>query len=240
MRSLYVNGCSMAYGDELDVDKREQQAWPFLLQKSMNFEEVMNDAIPGGSNDRIVRRTLKYVSEYVNSGKSLDDLFIVISWSLPLRREFGVTDLRHRPDEKFYLRFLPSLDNFQKTDFVKFHNILYSQLQTDRESEVRFRNQILMLQSFLEARKIKYVFTKGLTSMWCADLSKNDLEELRLLDKMIDTKNFYGYERDLSFIADTRFVAELPVGEGGHPLAEGHARWAVVVEEFIRSCYEIH
>ena len=38
MKKLYVNGCSFVWGDELE--NREKEAFPFLLEKKLNCELI--------------------------------------------------------------------------------------------------------------------------------------------------------------------------------------------------------
>ncbi len=57
---LYFNGCSHTYGDDLtDFNK----AWPGLIAKQIGCNFV-NDAVSGGTNDRIVYRTIKNAQNF--------------------------------------------------------------------------------------------------------------------------------------------------------------------------------
>ena len=76
MKRLYVNGCSFVWGDELE--DRENEAFPFLLEKKLNCE-LINDSMPGASNERILRTTLS---------RDLSDCFVIIGWTSLFRYEY--------------------------------------------------------------------------------------------------------------------------------------------------------
>jgi hypothetical protein len=81
---IYNNGCSFTYGIGLcpydEAQNSMQKAWPALLAEKLNIEHI-NEAVPGSSNTRIFRDTIKYLT--TNS----PDLVIVM-WSDPSRTEF--------------------------------------------------------------------------------------------------------------------------------------------------------
>ena len=77
---LYTIGDSFTYGDELE--NPETECYPYLLSKKLGCE-LVNEALPGASNDWMFRKTVKWISN-----KNLDDIFMVIvGWSNPHRRE---------------------------------------------------------------------------------------------------------------------------------------------------------
>ena len=57
---LYFNGCSHTFGDDLLY---RNQAWPSLIAKKLQCDFV-NDSVSGGTNDRIVYRTIKHANEF--------------------------------------------------------------------------------------------------------------------------------------------------------------------------------
>lgn len=99
---LYTNGCSFTQGHDehriIDskLSKKDQKildsayAWPRCLDElTAYFDEVINEAWVGGSNDRIIRRTL----EYVHSLDNIDDHVFIIQFTNPLRSEFFDPDI---------------------------------------------------------------------------------------------------------------------------------------------------
>src|SRR5580658_8310376 len=100
MLYLYSNGCSMTYGSELHDDAisricsndtyRWRYAWPNRLGEMIGATGVYNDGVPSGSNDRILRTTVEFVSTWLGKGLPPSALIVIIGWSQPRRREFYV------------------------------------------------------------------------------------------------------------------------------------------------------
>ena len=61
MTKLYFNGCSFTYGSGLD--NPADACWAALVAKHYNAE-YKNDAVPGGSNDRIVKGVVTNIKNY--------------------------------------------------------------------------------------------------------------------------------------------------------------------------------
>ena len=90
-KTLYANGCSFVWGDELYSDnkgwkelKNKEQRWSRKFSESYEFNEV-NESLNGSSNDRIFRTTKDWILD--NQGK-LENTFVVIGWSQPERTEW--------------------------------------------------------------------------------------------------------------------------------------------------------
>lgn len=79
---LYVNGDSNSAGFEV-VDP--DYAWPTVLAKAMGFD-LINQAAPGASNDRIMRTTQEYLAQ-----NPCPD-FLILGWSTWEREEWNVND----------------------------------------------------------------------------------------------------------------------------------------------------
>ena len=89
---LYFNGCSFTYGDELKNPK--QDAWPSLVSSCLGFNFV-NDAVLGGTNDRIVYNTVQNINQY--------DYFF-IAWT------FYTRFTERNPVDNFEINFTPGLN----------------------------------------------------------------------------------------------------------------------------------
>lgn len=74
-KSLYINGCSFTRGDSL----KEEQTWPYLLQKLIQPKYYINDSANGNSFGSIFYTTLTELSKM----ESYENLFVVIgiTWS---------------------------------------------------------------------------------------------------------------------------------------------------------------
>ena len=89
---LYFNGCSHTYGDDL-LDRTT--AWPSLIAKKYNCN-FLNDSVSGGTNQRIIYRTIKHIDQF--------DKFY-IAWTYTNRFT------RWRGDNNFEVNFNSQLRN---------------------------------------------------------------------------------------------------------------------------------
>ena len=77
---LLSNGCSHTSGAELDESNTDfcyEKAWPKYLANLLDFKNV-NLARSGSSNDRILRTTYSWISNYLSAEKNPANLFVVI------------------------------------------------------------------------------------------------------------------------------------------------------------------
>ena len=207
MLTLYANGCSMTFGHDLGPCNDpicNTRAWPAHLGKRMDAT-VINDAVLGGSNDRIVRRTTHYVANYLASGRSANDLRVVIGWTLPIRREF------HDTNSGRWYNFIPnddksagSLTSHYCPDFC-----------STEEASGRYYAQMLTMQGFLKNLGILYAF---FTALEYPDEAK-PAPLVGLINDRFFLRNtsFHKWSHDLKY----------EFGPDGHPLEPAHHDWAV-------------
>ncbi len=79
---ILVNGCSFTSGEESPV------AWPSLI------DDTVNIAVPGSSNDRIIRTTVEYVNNNSVSG-------VIVAWTSPNRIEISEKQLTPTSGRKY-------------------------------------------------------------------------------------------------------------------------------------------
>jgi hypothetical protein len=91
---LCAIGCSHMAGSEISgpgVTERVKvnvlNAWAGLLAKEHNLNYI-NRAMPGGSNEYIMRTTIDFVSKWLHQGRDPAELFMVIGWTTNERVEF--------------------------------------------------------------------------------------------------------------------------------------------------------
>ena len=226
---LYANGCSMTYGAELsgetivngvpvenDSDYREQHSFPNILGKLIKIENVINDAIGGGGNDRIFRTTMEWTSKYLqnNDGKNL---FVVIGWSSPERTEYRINDT--------WVSLLPHFSPIHALqnvlDLHKFHVDI---IMDDRRDYTASINYMLSLQSWFKINSIRFIFFNALHIRW------PKITEIQILREHIDN-NYYKFDNEgfcMSFFCD-----DYPCGSRHHPLEEGHRQWANALYQYI-------
>jgi hypothetical protein len=183
---LYFNGCSHTWGDDLiDLNK----AWPSVIARKLGCEFV-NDAVSGGTNDRIVYLTIK-------NAQNFDKIYI--AWTYTSRFT------RYRSDNNHEVNFNPQLTHtmynkkpeykeYGKWHYQIWHNELYS---------IKFWLQnIILLQRYLESINKSYVMvnaTNNYLERWATNrISFNSsVKSLLCFDVMDDTqlsKNMQKYK----------------------------------------------
>ena len=125
---ILIVGDSFTYGEEL---KNRNLAWPFLLNA-----EVINLAMPGYSNDAIIRSVVNLVeTTEVNQ--------TIIAWTTPHRIEVNNKHLT-------------------PTSYRRYGSIC-TQIFSDWDSEWainKFHSQVSLLTGYLSSKNIKYLFVK--------------------------------------------------------------------------------
>jgi hypothetical protein len=94
----FANNCLMTMCAELADPKNA--SFPALIASHFGLTPH-NAAHSGGSNCRILGTTLQWIAEYIGSGCKPEDLFVLIGWIAPDRREIGHSYLKDAPDADF-------------------------------------------------------------------------------------------------------------------------------------------
>jgi hypothetical protein len=242
--SIYFNGCSHTYGDELMNPSAE--SWPTLMSQSLNLE-FKNDSVCGGSNERIVYKTISNLHNY--------DAFVV-AWTGYSRFT------EYNPVDNFEINFTPMLDldaslqysNDLKQNYSKYKNygeMYYKHWFNDLYRFKQWLQQIIMLQRLFWSENKSYIMLNAFEndlSKWLSSEDKfiantkhllpffdylNDSQilefynEIQTLISMIDLTTFIGWN-DWCII---KLRSDYPVGPGGHLLNEGHKQVAKIVTE---------
>ena len=213
MRILTV-GDSFTYGEEL-ADQRS--AWPYRLGDKYHAE-VINLGEPASSNDKIVRKTLDYL---INNGGTID--LVVIGWTSPGRSEFA--------DESGDYDIWPG---YQGSLFVRdghqWRNQLCSYVSQYHNREfyfIKYIQQIILLQSFLRTKNIKYIMLDVLHN----DYYKNNTKSLKdNYFELIDKERYLGF--NLEGMCEWTYGCKQ--GPNGHFLEEGHQIVADKIYDHIR------
>jgi len=206
---LYANGCSMTFGEEmgpLTDPICNATAWPHHLGKLMGIP-VMNDSLGGGSNDRIVRTTVKFIAHYLRKQPAAE-LRVVIGWTFPIRREF------HDAIERRWYHFRPN----DPTSAGALTPVYCPTFCSETESIGRYCAQMLSLQGLLKQHRIAYTFFSA--------LSPPRFPIPATISRLIDQTRFFLPESD--FWGWTR-QQQYPCGPGGHPLQAAHHAWAAAI-----------
>jgi hypothetical protein len=130
---LYTIGDSWTFGDELKNPNTE--SYPHLLSKKLGYE-LTNDAVCGGPNDWMFRKTI----EWVCNQNDLDDIVVVVGWSSTNRREenYKIYHGAYQDDE---------IDRF-----------IFNKLFNNELDHYKTICYMVSLQEFLKSKNIKYLF----------------------------------------------------------------------------------
>lgn len=219
---IYVNGCSFTFGDELADPKKS--SWPMLLGN----HDIVNDAMSGGTNQRIVYKTIK------NSCNNYD--LYLIAWTTYTRYTF------YKSDNNYETNFNPQLRHtlYSGEQFFKdWGKTLYMHWYNELYAFKLWLQQIIQLQNFLRGKNYLMInaFHNHLndwSAKWPDFISAVEnlvnfsvMNDEQLLDEyreiqyyinLIDTTKFYKWgEFYLSGLPET-----FERGPNGHFLEEGH------------------
>jgi hypothetical protein len=223
---LYANGCSMTVGAELP-DPAET-CYPNLFARSFGME-LFNDAQGGSSNCRILRTSLLWICTYLQNGGRPGELFVLIGWSGPDRREVALSSEEHTPDLNHFWRSLHIHHQLPDapSDFIQLRKLIIRSFWCDRESMTRFLVTINSLQSFLLSNSIRFCFSHAMP------VCPLHPELVPLLKSVNRDRFFHFMDGSMDFLTYCT-DAGLPAGALHHPLDEGHKRWAAHLSGFVR------
>jgi len=194
-----------------------RNTWIALLAKYLNFDYYCY-AVPGGSNQTIIRRFLQYMP-HIN-----DDDFIVINWTYIDRWDFVNPDKLPIKDQ--WVSLTPSSNN--KTKFEKFY---FRYIQNELWNKWESLKVMLMACNILKVKNIKFIFTildeLVLDNKWNSpSYILNAQTEIKNHIKWFDNKGFDTWCTDKDFERGIEL----------HPLEEAH----VAAFEYIKNNWNIN
>jgi len=219
IKNILSVGDSFTYGEEL---KNIYNAWPYQVGKILNAD-VVNLAKPAASNDKILRLTLDYLLRNNNV-----DL-VLIGWSNPGRMEFS--------DELGYYDVWPgyTVDSHLSNNFHWRKNMIeyVSQYHNPQALHLKFIQQIILLQSYLESKKIKYVMMNIMQNDYYKKLYFDGIKQYH---DQINTDNFL----DFNISGMIEWTKNCKQGSRGHFLEDGHTLVAGKVLNYVnQQCWAL-
>ena len=210
---LLTVGDSFTYGEEL-ADRTN--AWPQVLANKINYE-LVNLGQPSASNDKILRKTLDYLT--FNTVE-----LVVIGWSNIGRSEHA--------DEFGYYDVWPGYQgNLFRQDGSNWRSDLVDYVSRYHSAEAihrKYIQQVILLQSYFKQRGIRYVMLNIVQNEY---YKKKSFEgHLRYFEE-VDEENFLGFNQS----GMMEWTYGCPQGPGGHFLEQGHQLVADRIYEHIRN-----
>jgi hypothetical protein len=231
-RTLVVNGCSHAAGSDIDPLDVEPSGWSAHrafgkhLADSLGWDYV-NIAMPGGSNERIVRTTIEWVGQ-ASRDPSQPPPFVLVMWTGHAR--FEVYDDRRC----CWLNLCPGIEatpyfddySFELQRYFRYHVLVRT---TRTETATRFWLDVVLLQSYLEAKGIDYLFCNGYQSLDNGadfEVFARQLNRRRYYEPFDNSRSFWWQLKHDGYRVRVPPDGVVPRGFQGHYGEDGHRRWA--------------
>jgi len=214
IKNILSVGDSFTYGEELE---NRDHAYPYYLAKGLKAS-VVNLGQPSGGNTQMIRKVI----DYVISGEPVD--LVTIGWTSPGRMEFadanGVFDLWpgyggalfRQGGQEWRLELLDYINKHHSPEY------LYQ----------KFIMDVIMMQSFLKERNIKYVMLSVASNEYYHNTYYNSDA---ILPKHIDAANFLGWPNQ----GMAEWTQGCKRGPYGHFLTDGHKKVTAKLYEHIRN-----
>ena len=153
---LLANGCSMTHGQELVTDGYDPEntklCYAYKIYQNYDmFDDYVNIAMPGVSNQHIVESTMDYL---LTNGA--DNTFVLIGWSSPIRYSFTHND--------HYIRFnihTPPHPGEWKAgpEITEFHKQFRIHMNDEHDLARHFFHQVNYLATWLEYAGVPYAMS---------------------------------------------------------------------------------
>lgn len=240
----YANGCSYTWGGALFDFKIDSETWlpncpddhpvnarrlqtvyPHHLGKMIGAKKVINESLGGGSNFRIVRKTLEYFNNLIIQNRPLTDHFVTIQWTEPSRTEF------YYNDEKSWGALMNTGISLESTHYKpKYLQDLYKNHYRHHNSSIQdfhfFINHVYTLGNFFKVHKIPYMFFKH--SGWDSYFYE---------DNLMLWKDFYKLMYQFNWLYNdfAYHMQKSPIEKvtDSHPNEKGHKQWAIILYDEI-------
>ncbi len=199
-------------------DYRTKNCWSGVLADLIGCE-VHNDAVPGCSNQRIIRTSLDWIA--ANKDK---ELFVVIGWTGLTRIELWSEE--YRIHKQHLINFNLNYSNQERKFFEQYWRDSYN----DYANLDSFLHQVIMFQGFLQANNIPFVFFDALPTVNNTALDMNGFNHL---ENLIDKKRYFQYNMINGCFYTWSILNKYEQGARNHPLEEAHENWAKILYEQI-------
>lgn len=250
IKHLYVNGCSNSCA--IDPEEpgqnvvRPDDVYPGILRRKFNIEEYTNEALGGGSNNRIIRTTIKWITDnYIQPNKSTDELFVIIGWTQYLRKEFTWSKKEELKENSFikefypFNRFWPGAMETNDDDFFigkckEYWRLWIAHGTNDMFEQTKWLHDIIGLESFFKQHNIKYLFVNTAAYFTFKELIPlasivNKTRYYNMFDPDMETAHY----RPNKVLFDKQFEKMFDIGWNGHFGSDFHKHFATLLEEYI-------
>ena len=204
MKTLYTIGDSWTQG--YDLENPEIECYPYLLSQKFGCE-LVNEALSKASNDWMFRKAIEWICKYKGN---YEELFVIVGWSIPCRREENFQFYFGGPTEweRKVIKYRNKISNFISNHLYNYELV-----------SIRTLVYIFTLQEVLKSKNIKYLFYQPWIDILTGSdwYEKNDMKGISTYnDSLVDV-----YEKiDKKFVVGPEFKN-----------SEGYSSYKIAFEE---------
>jgi hypothetical protein len=241
-------------------DYRTTRIWPTFLAKKLRTR-VVNLAEPGDDNTSILTRTQEYILYLRKKRYSSKNIFVVVGWTSPERRDFWYKSDDGKHNYKFKLNpHTISTDQSVTGNFIKIYS---KNFWHPEEYMLRYATTIYNFQNFCKQQQVKFLSfnsfyrIKNLDINRWADInvtkelneinypshvitdSKNNVRDnykpdYNLIWSEVDSTRYYNKdEKNSTFKTYVDLMCGVNGYNGWHPNETGHMVWAEELYRYI-------
>jgi hypothetical protein len=214
MTILYVNG------DSYSALSTKFKVYSEILGEKLSVP-VVNEAMPGSSNDRIFRTTLEYVATLSPDTNP----FIVIGFSFITREEIWIDNIakyKNRIKDYPTSQFI-SAGWLESTDINESIQHLIIDQNINKQT-VNFYTKLYMLTSLLKGLSIPYFMFSAARNTDYKNLNHDSLNNLSMYQKICQDSNILNFQ---TFnIPQWANDNNIKTTGSGHLLEDGHIKFA--------------
>jgi hypothetical protein len=249
---LVTNGCSFTwgaeillaelgfsesdprYGQNIDfyIDFRTSRTYTYHLHDKLKTSNYDNLSMGGASNQRIVRTTLDYFMPKLLNDEDLSEHIAVIQWTEPSREEVYHDGFYYTVSARGFWAEPELMDELNTTyrDYIKGRLLL-----EDKNYVNQFVSDVILLSSFFELHKIKYIFCHIASPQWkMPELDAQVISKINWLGKNYKDSSI----RKLIDDVQQKENISLNYPEN-HPNIEGHKFIAETLYKRLKELYNL-
>jgi len=220
MKTLYANGDSWTYGDEIPntslagcYTSKYYGTWPWYLSRELSIPLCINDAVGAGSNDRIYRRTCTYIINYISAGYDPKELMIVLGWTTPERTELGIAGAHVRITTSSIISHWSVTDD-EKDELSSFSKLYYTLIDPSL-TEIHAVRLMISMRLLCKGHGITYHDFVAIG----APPSALDIIAKEKFNTVLDNMYPESWHEQCDRCADSRYPHS-------HPTSSSHLKWA--------------
>lgn len=238
--TIYANGDSWVAGNGIERDPQlsnrpsitytAELAWPARLAEKLRCNHI-NDAIGGGSNQRMIRTTLAFLDDWPVHRRS--ELLVVIGWTSSERGEECVSHgeatqwSRMNAWQDFRDQWAKGMSPFPQnvlSQLETYRLIKAMYLMNPHAAIEAYLNQVWMLSSLLDQIGVKFMFFNTI-DVWAWD---NRLDLAKLHRSRLKTMQGSRYLGMSSLASMSSWCKDrgLSMSPCIHPMIDAHDEWA--------------